>query len=66
LKDTDKNLSIDRQILSILKLRRIGFYPYDNEAFAILDFVLDEDISQYILVVIMNDSKSVDHITMES
>jgi hypothetical protein len=66
LKHADKTLSLEQQILSILKLRRIGFYPDDDDEFAILDFVLDKEISQYILVVKINDSKTVDHITMES
>ena len=66
LKDTDKNLSLEEQILSMLRLRRIGFYPYEDDEFAILDFVLNEDISQYILVVKMNTNKTVDNITMES
>ncbi|HMG07129.1 MAG TPA: DUF2004 domain-containing protein [Mucilaginibacter sp.] len=66
LNHADKTLSLEQQILSILKLRRIGFYPDDDDIFAVLDFVLSEDISQYILVVKMNDSKTVDHITMES
>ncbi len=66
LKHTDKTLSLEEQILSVLKLKRIGFYPYEDDEFAILDFVLDENISQYILVVKMNNTKNVDHITMES
>lgn len=66
LKQADKTLSLEEQILSVLKLRRIGFYPYDNDEFAILDFVLDEEISQYILVVKLNNNKTVDNITMES
>ena len=66
LKYADKALSLEQQILSTLKLRRIGFYPDDDDIFAVLDFVLSGDISQYILVVKMNDHKTVDHITMES
>jgi hypothetical protein len=66
LKHADKSLSLEEQLLSILKLRRIGFYPYEDDEFAILDFVLDEDVSQYILVVKMNNTKTVDNITMES
>ncbi|MES2276329.1 MAG: DUF2004 domain-containing protein [Bacteroidota bacterium] len=66
LKQADNTLSLEEQILSVLKLRRIGFYPYDNDEFAILDFVLDEGISQYILVVKLNNNKIVDNITMES
>jgi hypothetical protein len=62
----DKTLSIEQQILSTLKLRRIGFYPDNDDVFAVFDFVLSGDISQYILVVNMNDSKTVDSITMES
>jgi hypothetical protein len=66
LEFADKDLSLEEQILSVLKLRRIGFYPDYDDEFAVLDFVLDKDISQYILVVKMNDSKAVDNITMES
>ena len=66
LTHADKTLSLEQQILSILKLRRIGFYPDADDEFAILDFVLDEEISQYILVVKINDHKTIDHITMES
>ena len=66
LQDADKNLSIEQQILSILKLRRIGFYPYEDESFAVLDFILGEEISQYILVVTMTNNKTIDYITMES
>lgn len=51
LKHADKSLSLEQQILSVLKLRRIGFYPEDKDEFAVLDFTLNEEISQYLLVV---------------
>src|ERR1700754_3411107 len=51
LNHADKTLSIEQQILSTLKLRRIGFYPDNDDVFAVFDFVLSGDISQYILVV---------------
>jgi uncharacterized protein YbcC (UPF0753/DUF2309 family) len=66
LKNADKSLSVDQQILSVVQLKRIGFYPEEEDEFAILDFVLHEEVSQYILIVKMSDSKTVDHITMES
>lgn len=66
LKEADQNLSIEQQILSTLKLKRIGFYPDEEENFAVLDFTLNEDLSQYILVVNMTDNKAVNYITMES
>jgi len=66
LKEADKNLSIEQQILSILKLKRIGFYPDDEDNFAVLDFTLNEDLSQYILVVNITENKALNYITMES
>ena len=62
----DKKLSIEEQLLSVLKIRRIGFYPEEDEIFAILDFTLDEDLSDYLLVVNMNSKREVEYITMES
>jgi len=66
LVNADKSLSLEKQLFSILKLRRIGFYPADENDFATLDFTLGEKVSQYLLVVKMNDRKSVEYITMES
>lgn len=66
LSDTDKNLPIKKQLLSKIKLKRIGFYPDSDYSFAVLDFKFDADFSQYILVVNMNDDKTVYNITMES
>jgi hypothetical protein len=66
LNHADKTLSIEQQMLSVLTLRRIGFYPDNDDVFAVFDFVFSGDVSQYILVVNMNDSKTVDSITMES
>ena len=66
LRTTDKSLSVEQQMLSVTEIKRIGFYPEEKEIFAILDFKLDEDISQYILVVNMKDDKTINYITMES
>ncbi len=66
LSDSDKSLTKDEQLLSIIKLKRIGFYPEDNDEYAIFDFVTDEEISQYLLVVKVNSKGELDHITMES
>jgi hypothetical protein len=66
LKHTDNSLSQSEQLLSILKLKRIGFYPEIENHYTIFDFVTDEDISQYLLVVKLNKEGELDHITMES
>jgi hypothetical protein len=64
--NADKSTSLEKQMLSVLHLRRIGFYPENEDQYAVFDFVLDLEISQYILVVNMNSAKALDHITMES
>lgn len=66
LSKADKLLPIDEQILSVIKINRIGFYPESKNIFAIVDFNLDFKISDYILVVVMNDDKTLNYITMES
>lgn len=66
LSDSDKSLTKEEQLLSIIKLKRIGFYPEDNDEYAIFDFVTDEEVSQYLLVVKVNSKGELDHITMES
>ena len=66
LENADQNLSLSQQILSVTQLRRIGFYPEHDNYFAVFDFGVDENISQYLLVVNMNSDKTINHITVES
>ena len=66
LNTTDKLLTIEEQLLSVTKINRIGFYPESKTSFAIVDFNLDFKLSDYVLVVILNDSKTLNQITMES
>ncbi|MFA4868256.1 MAG: DUF2004 domain-containing protein [Pedobacter sp.] len=66
LSKTDQSLKKDQQLLSILDLRRIGFYPDNDEIFTVSDFGLDEEISQYVLVVNTTQDQELHYITMES
>ena len=71
LDSCDKNLPIDRQILSALRLRRIGIYPeYENingeEYYAIWDYILDDEISDEILVIVTDKNGEIVDITWES
>jgi Protein of unknown function (DUF2004) len=66
LKDADKTLNKREQLLSILKLERIGFYPEVENEYAIFDFAINQDFSQYLLVVKLNKDGELDQITMES
>lgn len=65
LKECDKKLSLDRQVLSIIKLRRIGIYP-EYEGYAIWDFILNDEISDEILVIVTDKNGEIVDITWES
>ena len=65
LKECDKKLSLDRQVLSIIKLRRIGIYP-EYEDYAIWDYILDDEISDEILVIVTDTNGEIVDITWES
>jgi hypothetical protein len=64
--NSDKNKSLEEQILMLLELRRIGFYPETEECFATLDFTISGEISQYLMVIKMNSRQEIEEITMES
>ncbi|WP_027129147.1 DUF2004 domain-containing protein [Fusobacterium perfoetens] len=65
LERCDKKLSLDRQVLSIIKLRRIGIYP-EYEDYAIWDYILDDEISDEILVIVTDKNGEIVDITWES
>ena len=65
LRECDKNLSLDRQVLSVLKLNRIGIYP-EYEDYAIWDYILDDEISDEILVIVTDKNGEIVDITWES
>lgn len=65
LDSCDKNLPIDRQILSTLKLNRIGIYP-KYEDYAVWDYILDDEISDEILVIVTDKNGEIVDITWES
>jgi hypothetical protein len=63
--NANSNLSKEEQFLSVIRLKRISLYP-EEEIFAIFDFSIDDEVSQYLLVVKVNAQIELDHITMES
>lgn len=66
LSTADKKLSRDEQLLSVVSLRRIGFYPEEDDNFTVADFGLDPEVSQYVLVVNTTEDQELSYITMES
>jgi hypothetical protein len=76
LVDTDKKLSRDRQLLSALHLVRVGFYPFNPDSYIVFDYKIgkhctlcvtpEEEVTNYLVVVAMNDKQEILHVTVES
>ena len=66
LEGADLTIPQTAQLLPKLQLKRIGFYPESIEEFAVFDFILNEEISQYLLVVKTNSAGELTHLEMES
>ncbi|WP_300342975.1 DUF2004 domain-containing protein [Fusobacterium sp.] len=65
VKNLDNNMQLDEKLLTRVNLVRVGIYP-GYEDYAIWDFMLDEKISDQILVVITNNRGEILDITWES
>lgn len=63
---SDKNLPIKLQLINSLVLNRIGIYPEDEQEYAVFDFLLGQNITNYILCVKLNKERHISEITMES
>jgi len=55
-----------KKLRKLLHLNRIGFYPQDAERYAIFDYTLGEEHTNYLLVVVLNNEDKIQYITMES
>lgn len=65
-KNAHASQSIEEQLISALMITRIGFYPNDDEHFAVLDFSFGEEISNYLLAVNFNAEMVFESVVMES
>lgn len=61
----DKKLSPEEQMLAKLHLVRVGLYP-DKGTFAVFDYSIGPDLTQYLIVMNMNEKGALDSMTMES
>jgi len=66
IKDDNSSDSNDKKLLKSLKLKRIGIYPYDKENFAIFDYTISEELTQYLITVYLNSNGEIMDISMES
>lgn len=64
LRDADKSQSLADQLFSVLRLYRIGFYPEDGHI--VMDHNLGIGVTDYIVVVNLNEMGQVVSIDMES
>lgn len=65
LKNAEQFLNKEEQVLSLLRLRRIGLYP-EYEGYAIWDFVLDDEVSDEILTLQTDINGNILNIAWES
>ena len=54
------------QLLSALRLKRIGLYPEGDSYVATFDYTIDEDITQYILAIEFDAAGDVISVSMDS
>jgi len=66
LKDADQNLTTELQLLSKTKLKRIGFYPDSPKSIAVFDYRVLSELSDEILVVVLDENGEIKRITIES
>ena len=66
LEGADLSIPHTAQLLPRLQFKRFVFYPEIIEEFSVFDFILNEDISQYLLVVKTNSAGELTHLEMES
>ena len=66
IKNTDKNESTERQLLSIIKITRIGFYPDEDSHHAVFDFSIGKDYTDYRITIRYNNSGKFDSLEFVS
>jgi hypothetical protein len=66
LEKTNRQMPQEEQMLSALKLKGIIFSPQTEENFITLDYTLDEELTDYLVVVDITAEGHVNYITMES
>lgn len=65
LQGTDSSLNNDQRFLQTLKVNRIGVYP-SSDNYLVFDYMTNEELSNYILVVNVNKNLELEYITVES
>lgn len=65
--NNNQSKTVDKQLLEKLYLRRVGFYPeYEGEGFAVMDFTISEQLTDYLLVAYLGEDGELGYFAMES
>ncbi|HCM34712.1 DUF2004 domain-containing protein [Chryseobacterium sp.] len=62
----DVTVEPEQQLLKKLELVRIGLYPDNEEGFAILDYSIGKEITNYLVVINTDQNGQLDYMAMES
>jgi hypothetical protein len=63
---TDKTDKKEIQLMKALHLVRVGFYPHGEKIFATFDYSLDQDLTNYLVVINTDANGKLVYMTMES
>ena len=62
----DKSTKPEKQLLNKLKLIRVGLYPHDKDIFAVFDYSIGKDITDYLIVINTDENGKLHYMTTES
>lgn len=62
----NKSISPEKQLMKALRLVRIGLYPDSEDQFAIFDYSIGRDLTDYLVVINTDEEGKLDYMTMES
>ena len=54
------------QLINSLRLVRVGLYPDNEDQFAVFDYSIGKELTQYLVVININEKGYLDYMTMES
>ena len=66
LKNSDKDISTKEQMAAILHLNRISLYPESEDGFAVFDYTIDKQLTDYLVVVHFTEKGKIESIVTES
>ncbi|BAV07254.1 Protein of unknown function [Filimonas lacunae] len=65
LSETDPSLPKEKQLLSLVHLKRVGFFPEDAERFVLFDYTIGKDVTDYLIAFTLDAQGSIVELTME-